>query len=81
MKSVKWIGSNLNSRGEEEFVWGFFVLNPMFNYAYYTLAHKCNTLQLLAIPASYENFFCHKSRKEKVFPKFTLSTITNWTQN
>ena len=26
-----------------------------FIYTYYTMAHKCNKQQLLAIPASYEN--------------------------
>ena len=31
------------------------IVNYVFNYTYYTVAHKCNKRQLFAIPASYEN--------------------------
>ena len=34
---------------------GNFSSKITFNLAYYTVAHKCNMLQLFAIPASYEN--------------------------
>ena len=33
----------------------FFFLIVIFNYTYYTLAHKCNMWQLFAVPALYEN--------------------------
>ena len=36
-------------------------LNHIFNYTYYTMAHKCNMRQLLAIPASYKNKSTSKS--------------------